>query len=261
MPTSLDVATHLDGLRQALLAFVRYAGQAGLKAPVPTTPEWNVRRLVAHQGMVHRWAAGQLRGEQVDPAQAEREGQTSADPLAWLEDGAIELAGTIAQVAEDVDALVFLHDAPPARAFWARRQCHETTIHAVDALAAALGRMPVAAETWIPEALALDGIDELLRGFVTRSKSGLRSAEPLVVAVCPEGAGAGADRAWRVQVSEEPAVTEVVAGGHAACDGADLHLSGGAVALYLTLWNRSTDVVPEGGSLDLWRERSAIRWA
>lgn len=256
MPTRLDVATHLEGLRQALLAFVRYAGEAGLKAPVPTTPEWNVRQLVAHQGMVHRWAAGQLRGEQVDAERAEREGQTSADPLAWLEDGAIDLAAAIARAAADVEALVFLHDAPPPRAFWARRQCHETTIHAVDALAAALGRMPVAADTWISEALALDGVDELLRGFVTRSRSRLRSDEPLVVAVCPDGA----DRAWRVALSPEPAVTEVVAGGHDACAGADLHLSGGAVALYLTLWNRSAEVVPEGGSLDLWRELSAIRW-
>ena len=51
-----------------MVAFVRYADRAGLRAPVPTCPDWTVRDLVAHQGMVHRWAAALLRGEaDIDP--------------------------------------------------------------------------------------------------------------------------------------------------------------------------------------------------
>ena len=66
---------------------------------------------------------------------------------------------------------MFLADAPSPRCFWARRQCHETTIHAVDALSASLGRYPVAADaSWIGTELALDGIDELLTGFLPRPR-------------------------------------------------------------------------------------------
>src|SRR4249919_2994623 len=130
----LPLERHLDGLREALLALVRYADRAGLGAPVPTTPDWTVRQLVAHQGMVHRWAAATIRSETVDPDAIEREGRTAVDPLDWLRDGAIELAQTIHDAPDDLEALVFLRDAPPAKRFWGRRQCHETTIHAIDAL-------------------------------------------------------------------------------------------------------------------------------
>ena len=245
----LPLERHLDGLREALLSFVRYADRAGLDASVPTTPDWTVRQLVAHQGMVHRWAAATIRSESIDPDAVESEGRQALDPLDWLRDGAIEVVQAIHDAPDDLTALVFLRDAPPAKPFWARRQCHETTIHAVDALSAALGRYPKADDTWISTDLALDGIDELLTGFITRPKSRLRSEDPMTIAVLPTDA----DRAWLVHVSSEPAVTERVAGD------ADVVLQGSAVALYLTLWNRSDEVVPEG-DWDVWTEGSPIRW-
>ena len=142
MTTEPTLSEHLEGLRSALVAFVRYADRAGLRAPVPTCPDWTVRNLVAHQGMVHRWAAAIVRGERLDPDAAQQEGQVSPDPLKWPRDGAIELAQALTDAPEDLKVLRFLNDPPPARQFWARRQCHETTIHAVDALSAALGRFP-----------------------------------------------------------------------------------------------------------------------
>lgn len=255
MPTTLELRDHLDGVREAVLAFVRYADRAGLRAPVPTAPEWTVRQLVAHQGMVHRWSASVLRGDEADAAALEEEGQRHPDPLEWLRDGAVELAAEIHRAPDDVEALVFLRDAPPPRRFWARRQCHETTIHAVDALAAALGRLPRAEETWIHEPLALDGIDELLRGFLPRSRSRLRAEEPTTVGVRPDAGG----RAWLVDVGPEPPVTTEVDPADRRVDRADVLLEGGAVALYLTLWNRSDEVQPAAG-LDLWRDRARIVW-
>lgn len=255
MPTTLTLPQHLEGLREALVAFVRYADRAGLRAPVPTTPDWTVRQLVAHQGMVHRWAAAILRGQQGDPEAYEREGRNAIDPIEWLRDGAVELAAAITQAPDDLDVLVFLRDAPPARRFWARRQCHEITMHAADALSAALGRYPRAADTWITDEVALDGIDELLTGFVTRSKSRLRSEHPLTIGVCPTGS----DRSWVVSVGDRPAVTEVVAPEDPRCAGADVRLEGEPVALYLTLWNRSDEVTAESDVLDLWRD-APINW-
>ena len=201
MSTDLTLAGHLEGLRAAVVAFVRHAERAGLDTHVPTCPDWSVRRLVAHQGMVHRWAAAVLRGQRTDADASELEGRSTADPLGWLEDGALDLVAAIHEAPEDVRTVVFLNDAPAPRQFWARRQCHETTVHAVDALSAALGRYPGAADTWVDPVQARDGIDELLGGFVTRNHSRVRCAEQMRLGVLPTDA----DEGWLVEVSARPA--------------------------------------------------------
>ena len=251
MPTQLPLARHLEGLRSAMVAFVRYADRAGLRAPVPTCPEWTVRDLVAHQGMVHRWAAALVRGERdVDPDAFEAEGRDEPDPLEWLRDGVVELAETLTRSPADATAIVFLDDAPAPREFWARRQCHETTVHAVDALSAALGRRPEPVETWIDTDLAVDGIDELLGGFLTRPRSRLRCDEDSVLVVAPDDAPDW----WLVELGPRPAVTTRRTGPRA--DG-DWVLGGTAVDLYLSLWNRTERPALEG----TWRERAAVTWS
>jgi uncharacterized protein (TIGR03083 family) len=246
----MQLEQHLDGLRRAVDAFVGSATTAGLEADVPTTPDWDVRRLVAHQGLVHRWATGHLVGEEVDPDTLEREGLTAEDPVTWLRTGADRLLTAIEGAPDDLEALVFLADAPSPRRFWARRQCHETTMHAVDALSAVLGRYPRAADTWIDTQVAVDGIDELLTGFLPRPRSQLRAEEPLTVAVLPEDA----DQRWLVAISDHPPVTARGLGD----EDADVVLRGSAVALYLTLWNRSDEVGDE--RLELWAEGARVTW-
>ncbi len=199
----MQLARHLDAFAEAVDAFAASATSAGLDAACLTTPDWDVRRLLAHQGLIHRWAAGHLLGERVDPDVAELEGLEAADPVAWLRAGADRLATILAEAPDDLHALVFLADAPPPREFWARRQCHETTIHAVDALSAVLGRYPRADDTWIARDVALDGIDELLTGFLPRPMSRLRTDEPTTIAVLPDDA----DQRWLVAVSPQAPVT------------------------------------------------------
>lgn len=229
-----------------MVAFVRYADRAGLRAPVPTCPDWTVRDLVAHQGMVHRWAASLVRGERdADPDAFEAAGRTEPDPLEWLRDGVIELAEALTTAPDDVRAPVFLNDAPGPRAFWARRQCHETTVHAVDALAAALGRHPDPSETWIDPHLAVDGIDELLGGFLTRPRSQLRCEEDAVLVVAPDDAPDW----WLVRLGPRPPLTSRRTGPRH--DG-DWVLEGSAVDLYLSLWNRTSR--PALG------DRAAVTW-
>jgi uncharacterized protein (TIGR03083 family) len=247
----MEQEEYLAGLREALDAFTEHATSAGLDAPVPTTPDWDVRRLVAHQGMVHRWATATLTGASTDVDAVEREGLEAPDPIAWLRDGVARLLDALETAPDDAEALVFLADAPPAKQFWARRQCHETTIHAVDALAADLGRYPQAADTWIGRDLALDGIDELLTGFLPRPRSRLRAPDPTTVAVIPDDAP---DR-WLITVSDRPPVTARGEGDEEA----DVVLRGSAVALYLSLWNRSD----EAAALqpDFWAEQARVNWA
>lgn len=246
----MQLEQHLDGIRRAVDAFTASATTAGLEATVPTTPDWDVRRLVVHQGLVHRWATGHLLGEQVDPEATEQEGMAAGDPVAWLRAGADRLLTAIEEAPDELEALVFLADAPTPKRFWARRQCHETTMHAVDALSAVVGRYPRAADTWIDPQVALDGIDELLTGFLPRPRSQLRAEEPLTVAVLPEGA----DQRWLVAISNQPPVTARGLGD----EDADVVLRGSAVALYLTLWNRSDEVSDD--RLELWAEGARVTW-
>ena len=250
MPTTLTPDQHLAALRDAVSAFARHAQEAGLDVPVPTCPDWTVRRLIGHQGMVHRWAAANLRGKTVEIDATERAGRRAPSPVDWLRDGAIDLVAAITTAPDDVQTVVFLNDAPGPRAFWARRQCHETTIHSVDALAAALGRYPTSADTAIDPAVAVDGIDELLAGFMTRNKSRLRSESPMVVGVVTEESPTG----WLVEVGPAPAVVTVVPGDEVA-DRCDVRLEGPAVAVYLTLWNRSDEL----DLIDLWRS-APVTW-
>jgi uncharacterized protein (TIGR03083 family) len=254
VPTSLTPAEHLVALRDAVSAFARQAQAAGLEAAVPTCPDWTVRRLIGHQGMVHRWAAANLRGQTIEIDATERAGRRAPNPVDWLRDGAIDLVAAIAEAPDDVRTVVFLNDAPAPRAFWARRQCHETTIHAVDALAAALGRYPTAGDTWIDPEVALDGIDELLAGFMTRNKSRLRTPEPLTIGV----ATTDSDRGWLVETSERPAVTSPV-GRDVVLTKSDALLEGPAVAVYLTLWNRSDELEVDDRARDPWRA-APITW-
>lgn len=248
MPTDLTFDQHLAGLHRAMTSFATYAGRAGLDVDVPTCPEWTVRRLIGHQGAVHRWATASFHGENPEWAPIEKAGRSSSDPVDWLRDGAIALVRTLVEAPEDAEAPVFLHDAPPPRRFWARRQCHETTVHAVDALAASLGRRPRADETWISREVALDGIDELLLGFVPRSRSRLRATEPVTVAVLPSDA----EHSFTVRVTDEPPVSTRVAGRASG----DLVVEGTAVQLYLALWHRTDEL--ESDIWPLWHDSAVL---
>lgn len=250
MPTHLTFDEHLAGLHEATLMMSRYSAAAGLDVDVPPCPEWTVRRLIGHQGMIHRWSRANLRDETLDQAATEKAGRSSSDPIEWLRDGAVALASTLIETPEDAERMVFLHDAPPARLFWARRQHHETTMHGVDALAASLGRLPRAEETWIGVEAALDGIDELLMGFVPRSKSKLRlvpDEDPVTIAVrTPD-----ASQSWTVHVTEDAPV----AVRHDGPAEGDLVIEAPAVALHLALWHRTEEVASD--AWPLW-SRSAI---
>jgi uncharacterized protein (TIGR03083 family) len=258
MPTRFSTDDHLAGLHDAVVAFVRYADRAGPTAAVPTCPEWTVLDLLAHQGMVHRWAAAIVRGERPgddEVAGFEAAGRDAADPVAWLGDGAAEVTRAVTEAPQDREAFVFLNDAPHPRGFWARRQCHETTIHAVDALAASLGRPPRAEETWIDPELARDGIDELLGGFLTRPRSRLRCDEEAVLAVVPDDS----EEWWEVSLGPRPAVVTRHASAYDPGDAPDWEITGTSVELYLRLWNRSEPV--DRSETGDWRRLTAVTWS
>jgi uncharacterized protein (TIGR03083 family) len=166
----------------------------------------------------------------------------------WFQDGCTALIDVLAATDPGLDCFAFL-PAPSPRAFWARRQAHETGIHRLDAESAVGTITPFAAD------VAVDGIEEMLYGFASRSRSRLRSPSQRSLAVHATDAGA----AWLVRIGPESAeVLDVEAD-------ADCTVSAGASDLFMLLWNRMppevADVSGDESVLDLWQDTMQIRWA
>jgi uncharacterized protein (TIGR03083 family) len=242
-----------DAIGAAWTVMRDHANRVGPDAPVPTCPGWTVRDLIAHQGTVHRWVAATIRGFNLDTKAVDAEGLAVRDQLEWLDDGARDLLQALVDAPHDMPGEFFLLDAPPARLAWARRQCHETTIHAYDAMSASNGSAPPAASTWIKPALGADGVDELLTGFLPRPSTKLRM--PSATSVLVETTDT--NQAWTVVIGPDSIATTRGAG-----DRRDATLSGTAAGLYLALWNRGDEV--EGSGVDVlgpWREQFRIVWS
>ncbi len=255
MPTFLTFVEHLETLRLSADRLGRLAASVEEATAVPTCPGWDVRALVAHQAMVHRWATARVTGADPDTVPTQTEvSETVADLAAFYDDGVRALLAALEAAPDDLEVMTFLKDAPAPRHFWARRQAHETTIHMVDALAATLGRFPTTAEADIETDVAIDGIDELLRGFFTRGTSKLFDGDTYTVAVAPTDT----DRRWTLRVDERLTVDP----GDESVDG-DATITGGAAAIYLALWNRGDEATVEGrpGLLERWRQTQRVRWS
>jgi uncharacterized protein (TIGR03083 family) len=244
----MEIAEFVATLDREGRLMAEAAERAGTDAKVATCPGWQVRDLVRHTGMVHRWAAAFV-----------AEGHTSYHPdgglpdldgaelLDWFREGHRRLVDTLADAPADVECWSFL-PAPSPLAFWARRQAHETTVHRVDA-ESALPEPP----TPIATDFALDGIDELLNGFHARDRSRVRTEEPRVLRL--RALDAAEDAVWTVRLSQEAPVTTRDAAGDADCE-----LAGPAARLYLSLWNRLPfpSLTGDAALAALWREKSAV---
>jgi uncharacterized protein (TIGR03083 family) len=131
---------------------------ADLATPVPTCPDWTLRKLAAHVGRGQRWA-GEIvatRSAAFIPHRAVPDGRLPDDPerrADWLRDGASRLISIIRSAGPDP---LWTFTGPRPAAFWARRIAHETAMHRADA-EIATGRAPV-----IDPVIAADGIDEWL---------------------------------------------------------------------------------------------------
>ncbi|MFD8303560.1 maleylpyruvate isomerase family mycothiol-dependent enzyme [Streptomyces sp. NPDC059690] len=223
------------------------AERAGTDAKVPTCPDWTVRDLLRHTGVVHRWAAGFVGDGYASPrAMGEPPKLDGAELLTWFRAGHRRLVDTLAAAPSDVECWHFL-PAPSPLAFWTRRQAHETTVHRIDAEAARGGTSGE-----IGPAFAADGVDELLRGFHARARSRVRSERPRVLRVRATDVDGAV---WTVRLTAEPPVTVRGESG-----GADCEVTGPAAQLYLSLWNRLPfpGVAGDAAVAALWREKSAV---
>jgi uncharacterized protein (TIGR03083 family) len=249
----LSFDEHLAAIRREADLMVAAVSVADLDTMVPTCPEWTVRELTQHLGRMHIWAAEHVEQARSTPLSAEQEqaawGQMPADDdlVSWYRSTAARLVTTLEQAPSDLVAWTFLKDAPAPRAFWARRQAHELSIHRADAQGA------VGAVDAVPADFATDGIEELVFGFFPRRSSRLRSDTPVTLSIQTD------DRLWLVHIGPEPITTEL------SDAPGDCTVRGSASDVYQALWNRrSLHDLRVGGDpavLDVWTRNARVSWS
>jgi uncharacterized protein (TIGR03083 family) len=174
----VEIAEHIDALDRDGALLADAADAAGLAAPVPFCPGWQVRDLVRHLAYVHDWSARHVRERsprmlaEMPEADVLTGGPADAELIAAYRAGHAALVGTLRDADPGISCATFM-PAPSPLAFWARRQAHETAVHRFDAQAARPGGPPGPAGAF-GAAFADDGIDELVMGFAARRRYRLR---------------------------------------------------------------------------------------
>jgi uncharacterized protein (TIGR03083 family) len=263
--SSMEVSEHITALEREGTRLGDAAQRAGLTADVPSCPQWQVRDLLRHISYVHRWAARYVteqRRERMPDRPHEPEilagGPPDEELLDWYRAGHAALVQALTDAAPDLQCFAFL-PSPSPRAFWARRQAHETAIHRVDA------ELATAQPTPFRSRFADDGIDELIMGFFGRDSAELteeqrQGGQMMSMLVTATDTGSS----WLIRVAKDGALAAQVQRGSGQ---ADCQLTGTAAGLYLVLWNRvepaAADVEVSGDDavLRAWRNGMRVTWA
>jgi uncharacterized protein (TIGR03083 family) len=214
------------------------------RAAVPSCPGWTVADLTRHVGEVYLHKTAAMR-EGTEPEQWPPKELADEEPLALLDRAYAGLRGEFA-ARKPEDAAGSWYTPDQTVGFWARRMAQETVIHRIDA---ELGTRQTVA--LVPDDLALDGIDELLKVFVAYSvaewgsyfKDILESSPGRTYSVRTDG------MAWRLRTGPGLFAIE----DDASNDEADVTISGPPTAVLRWVWNRegpseTNEVTVEGDS-------------
>jgi uncharacterized protein (TIGR03083 family) len=144
-----------DALSEEIERFALAEEAVDPTAAVPGCPEWTVTDLVAHMGLIHRWAERlvALRAPERISARAMELDLEPPSPQ-WLRAGGTRLVATLRD-APGADPM-WSWGAEQCVAFWSRRQLHETLVHRMD-LELTAGRRPEA-----DPVIAADAVAEFL---------------------------------------------------------------------------------------------------
>ena len=230
--------TEAGRLRAAALA-------AGPGTAVPTCPEWTVHRLVAHTAGAFGMVTGALRAADPSsppPRPSRPEGDFDA-VLATYDERLATMLELLRSVDPTAPAWHFSPTAPKTAASLSRRMAHETTVHRIDAQAAAGGALsnvaPSDQDARVDPEVAADGVDEVLRWLIQRWTDQWATGE-LTGTVLYHAADAG--RAWTVRLvagqlpqTAPESVTEP-----------DASVVGLADAVYRAAWGRPSGATVTG---------------
>lgn len=231
----------LAGLADQARLIEDVAAVVELGTPVPDVPDWTVGEVLRHVGTVHRLITDWLRAGR--RPRVPRRPDSGADLRAWYAEGWPALVDELTSRPPEAPAATW-NPADTTAGFWRRRMFHETAIHALDVVGAA-GAVPAggpAAPWTLDPALALDGIDEVLRLWLGTRLGADVGGDGSVVRVTAGG------RAWTVGLHRF--IAEVHEGVEVAGQPvpADAVVTGSPLAVYGWLWGRRTsaDVVATG---------------
>ncbi|MEZ0065208.1 uncharacterized protein (TIGR03083 family) [Streptacidiphilus sp. MAP12-20] len=207
--------------------------EADLGAPVPSCPDWSLRDLVAHLGMVHRFWAATVTAGPADGPQPEENfvfelPQEREQVLAWSAESTDLLLSALRATDPERGCWTWWGraDAPQTAGAVARHQVHEALVHTYDAQLS-IGRVEP-----LPGVIALDTVDEFLH--VACGASGAWPHEPVLVALHAEEGPA-----WLLSLSAEGARTRPLApGSDEAASTATVSARGTASDLALALYGR-----------------------
>lgn len=198
----------------------------GLDAPVPCCPGWTVADVVTHVAQVYehkvRVMADNAWPEPWPPAEQPRQ-----EPLERLAQATSALFEEFAS-HQTTDETTTFSAADRTIAFWARRMALEVAVHRYDA------ELAHGEPTTIPDDLAVDGIDEVLRVMLAGPwwDRLVTTDHPIDADMAVESGGqrwVATAGATRVTVREDP-------------DGsADVTVGGDPGEMFLWLWGRLPD--------------------
>jgi len=231
---AMDNSRYLDCL-EADFRRLREVVQTDPAAPVPSCPGWTLADLTRHVGGVYLHKVLAIR-EGAEPESWPPPELDAEEPLALLDRAYADLRAEFAQ-RKAGDPAGSWYKPDQTVGFWYRRMAQETVIHRIDGELGA--GVPVAP---VPDDLAVDGIDELLKVFVAYSTQEWADAFTDVLAASPgrtvlvrtEGA------AWRVRT--RPGEFTVLDG--AGEEPVDVTVSGPPAAVLRWVWNREAPGEP-----------------
>ncbi len=213
-----------------------------LAASVPTCPDWTVADLTRHVGEVYLHKVEMMR-HGAHPEGWPPEAFKQEEPVGLLTRGYGELRAEFA-ARTPTDASTTWYDPDQTVGFWIRRMAQETVIHRIDAeLGAGASIAPV------PDDLAVDGIDELLKVFIAYAFSEwpedftevLKNSPGRAFLIRTEAAAGTPSSSWLVRTAPDRLTVEGGAGEELAVSGApDVTVSGTPADVLRWAWNRET---------------------
>ncbi len=218
-----------------------------LDAQVPSCPDWTVADLTRHVGQVYLHKVACIQEGAERESEWPPPGLRDEEPVALLDRSYAELL-TELTTRDPGDPGGTWYAPDPTVGFWFRRMAQETVIHRIDA---ELGTgSPVAP---VPDDLAIDGIDELLKVFVAYSVSewtdyfaeALKDSPGRTYAIQTDGA------AWRVTTAPRSLTVAGGPGEKLANEARpDVTITGSPAAVLRWAWNREAPGEPSAVAIE-----------